>query len=341
MKYPRAILVLRFSSIGDIVQLTSPLKSLRDRFPETRIDVITLDDYAELLLDHPDINRIIHIPREMKYQELKEIGKMLAAKGYDLIIDLHNVIRSQIIRRQFKTGKKVIYIKPRWKRFELIEFKRNNFPDEFSQRWLYHQCLEELLNDDYQVPKAKLVIQKNEQIEIKLFLEKEGLTGSYITLVPGAAWPQKTWLVDHYKELVNLIINKLGLSIVIIGSKNDRICTAIANDKSKQILDLHGKLDIRKSLAIISLGEMTVGSDTGMVHASEALGVPVAMVMGPTNAQMGGGTSLDRSVVIEKDIWCRPCSQNGKRPCYRSQQYCMTEISTSDVHRAIQGMLSW
>ena len=115
----------------------------------------------------------------------------------------------------------------------------------------------------------------------------------------------------------------------------------MANDKNKQILDLHGKLDIRKSLAIISLGEMTVGSDTGMVHASEALGVPVAMVMGPTNAQTGGGTSLDRSVVIEKDIWCRPCSQNGKRPCYRSQQYCMTEISTSDVHRAIQGVLSW
>jgi len=340
MKYPRAILVLRFSSIGDIVQLTSPLKSLRDRFPETRIDVITLDDYAELLLDHPDINRIIHIPREMKYQELKEIGKMLAAKGYDLIIDLHNVIRSQIIRRQFKTAKKVIYKKPRWKRFELIEFKNNHFPDEFSQRWLYHQCLKELLNNDYPVPKAKLVIQKNEQIEIKLFLEKEGLTGSYITLVPGAAWPQKTWLVDHYKELVNLIINKLGLSIVIIGSKNDRVCTAIANNKSKQILDLHGKLDIRKSLAIISLGEMTVGSDTGMVHASEALDVPVAMVMGPTNAQTGGGTLLDRSVVIEKDIWCRPCSQNGKRPCYRSQQYCMTKISTSDVHRAIQGVLS-
>jgi ADP-heptose:LPS heptosyltransferase len=265
---------------------------------------------------------------------------MLAAKDYDLIIDLHNVIRSQIIRRQFKTAKKVIYKKPRWKRFELIEFKKNNFPDEFSQRWLYHQCLKELLNNDYPVPKTKLVIQKNEQIEIKLFLEKEGLTGSYITLVPGAAWPQKTWLVDHYKELVNLIINKLGLSIVIIGSKNDRICTAIANDKSKQILDLHGKLDIRKSLAIISLGEMTVGSDTGMVHASEALDVPVAMVMGPTNAQTGGGTLLDRSVVIEKDIWCRPCSQNGKRPCYRSQQYCMTKISTSDVHRAIQGVLS-
>ena len=252
MKDPRTILVLRFSSIGDIVQLTSPLKSLGDRFPETRIDVITLDDYAELLLDHPYINRIIHIPREMKYKELKEIGKMLAAKGYDLIIDLHNVIRSQIIRRQFKTTKKVIYKKPRWKRFKLIELKKNHFPNEFSQRWLYHQCLEKLLDNEYPIPKAKLVIQKNEQIEIKLFLGKEGLTGSYITLVPGAAWPQKTWLVDHYKGLVNLIVNKLGLSIVIIGSRNDRICSAIAKDKSKQILDLHGKLDIRKSLAIIS-----------------------------------------------------------------------------------------
>jgi ADP-heptose:LPS heptosyltransferase len=340
MKYPRAILVLRFSSIGDIVQLTSPLKSLRDRFPETRIDVITLDDYAELLIDHPDINRIIHVPRKMKYQELTEIGKMLAAKGYDLIIDLHNVIRSQIIRRQFKTAKKVIYKKPRWKRFKLIELKKNHFPDEFSQRWLYHQCLEELLNDDYLIPKTKLVIQKNEQFEIKLFLEKEGLNGPYITLVPGAAWPQKTWLIDHYKELVNLIVNKLRLSIVIIGSKNDGICGAIANDTSKQILELHGKLDIRESLAIISLGEMTVGSDTGMVHASEALGVPVAMIMGPTNVQTGGGTSLNKSVVIEKDIWCRPCSQNGNRPCYRSKQYCMTKISTSDVYRAIHRVLA-
>ena len=196
------------------------------------------------------------------------------------------------------------------------------------------------MDKEYQVPKSKLVIQKNEQIAIKYFLKKEGLTGSYITLVPGAAWPQKTWLVNHYKELVNLIINKLGLSIIIIGSGNDRICSAIADNKSTEILDLHGKLDIRKSLAIISLGEMTIGSDTGMVHASEALGIPVAMIMGPTNAQTGGGISLDSSVVIEKDIWCRPCSQNGKRPCYRSHQYCMTEISTEDVHRAVLGVLA-
>jgi ADP-heptose:LPS heptosyltransferase len=85
---------------------------------------------------------------------------------------------------------------------------------------------------------------------------------------------------------------------------------------------------------------MTIGGDTGMVHASEALGVPVTMIMGPTNLQMGGGIMLETSVAIEKDLWCRPCSQNGKRPCYRSQQYCMTEISTSDVRRAVQKVLA-
>ena len=196
------------------------------------------------------------------------------------------------------------------------------------------------MDNDYLVPKTKLVIQKNEQSEIKLLLEKEGLTGSYITLVPGANWPEKTWLVDRYNELVNLIVNKLGISIVMIGGMKDGICSARVNDKSKQILDLHGKLDLRKSLAIISLGEMTIGGDTGMVHASEALGVPVTMIMGPTNIQMGGGIMLETSVAIEKDLWCRPCSQNGKRPCYRSQQYCMTEISTSDVRRAVQKVLA-
>ena len=97
MEKLRTILVLRFSSIGDIIQLTSPLHTLKDQFPNARIDIITLDEYAEILMGNPFVNRIIQISRNFKYKQLKEIGKKLSLYKYDLIIDLHNVIRSKII----------------------------------------------------------------------------------------------------------------------------------------------------------------------------------------------------------------------------------------------------
>ena len=85
---------------------------------------------------------------------------------------------------------------------------------------------------------------------------------------------------------------------------------------------------------------MSIGSDTGLMHASEAVGVPVAMIMGPTTVQMGGGTMLNRSANIEYDIWCRPCSQNGKSLCFRSEQYCMTKIPSSDVIENVKSILN-
>ena len=97
MEKLRTILVLRFSSIGDIIQLTSPLHTLRDQFPNVRIDIITLDEYAEILMGNPFVDRIIQISRNFKYKQLKDIGKKLSLYKYDLIIDFHNVIRSKII----------------------------------------------------------------------------------------------------------------------------------------------------------------------------------------------------------------------------------------------------
>ena len=109
MENLRTILVLRFSSIGDIVQLTSPIHTIKVHFPKSRIDIITLDEYAEILLGHPSVNRIIQISRDFKYKQLKYIGNKLSLRKYDLVIDLHNVIRSRIILKYIRGSKKIIY----------------------------------------------------------------------------------------------------------------------------------------------------------------------------------------------------------------------------------------
>ena len=94
-------------------------------------------------------------------------------------------------------------------------------------------------------------------------------------------------------------------------------------------------------MAIIANSELVIGADTGFIHAAEALGKNVAMILGPTSKETGAGVNRDSSVNIENnDIWCRPCSQNGKRKCYRDEQYCMTTISEDYAFNKINGMLN-
>jgi len=339
MQKLRTILVFRFSSIGDIVQLTSPLQTLKSQFPNAKIDIITLDEYAQILMGNSFVNNIIRISRNFRYSQLKDISKKIALRNYDLIIDFHNVIRSKIILKHIRGIEKIIYKKPRWKRFKLIAFKRNDFENSFSQRWLYHQCLNKILNKKHDIPDNKLEINISEQNEAKLLLNSYGVDNSFITIIPGAAWKQKTWLSKRYSEVIDYINNDLNYKVVMLGGDNDDICSSISKINNN-VIDLSKKLSIRESIALISCSSMSIGSDTGLMHASEAVGVPVAMIMGPTTIQMGGGTMLNRSANIEYDIWCRPCSQNGKSLCFRSEQYCMTKIPSSNVIENVKSILN-
>jgi heptosyltransferase-2 len=85
-------------------------------------------------------------------------------------------------------------------------------------------------------------------------------------------------------------------------------------------------------MAIIVNSKYIIGADTGLVHIAEALGKRVVMILGPTSRETGAGVNRDDSISIENnEIWCRPCSQTGKRKCYRNEQYCMTSLTPEIV----------
>ena len=110
---------------------------------------------------------------------------------------------------------------------------------------------------------------------------------------------------------------------------------------NSSIINLDGKTTIRESMAIIANSRIAIGADTGFIHAAEALGKDVVMIMGPTSVETGAGVNRESSINIENnDVWCRPCSQNGSRKCYRSEQYCMTTIRNDYVFSKIKGLLA-
>ncbi len=339
MNSPRAILVLRFSSIGDIVLTTSPVATLRRNFPNARIDFMTLTTFAPLLEKHPLIDRIITIDKTAPIGIIKRLGVQLNT-DYDLIIDLHDSLRSKLLRGNISGYKLVVYKKPRWQRFKLFQLHKNDFPKDINQRKLYHNCLKNIVKKFDHIPGSSLYVTPQEAFNAKEFLHQNDINGSYIAVIPGAAWETKLWSPRRYRTVISKHFQKYSDGLVILGSATDKICDHIEID-SQSVINLRGKTDLRQSLAIINGAKLAFGSDTGLVHAAEALGVPAVMIMGPTAVETGGGTFLPQSITLENtDLWCRPCSQNGRQTCYRAKQYCLDSILDSHVNNAIDKICS-
>ncbi|MDP7037242.1 MAG: glycosyltransferase family 9 protein, partial [Candidatus Marinimicrobia bacterium] len=160
----------------------------------------------------------------------------------------------------------------------------------------------------------------------------------YLVCIPGAGWRNKTWKTEKYLELFKYFMEN-NFEIILLGSKKDVICNDCESENNS-LINMAGKTEFRQSLAIISQAQLVIGSDTGFVHAAEALGIPTVMLLGPTSTETGAGVTKTMSKNIQlSHIWCRPCSQNGSRPCYRNERYCMNGIQPDSIINQIEEMI--
>ena len=340
MNYPRTILVIRFSSIGDVVQTTSVLGTLKKNFPDCLIDFMTLSKYSSLLNKHPHINNIYNVDIKANYTDLKSIAYEMNALKYDLVLDLHNTTRSKIIRKFINNSEKRYIRKPRWKRFKNYVFHLNQFPKNFSVRSWMNGLIADLIKEKNNPSNTKLFISKNEKIKSKAYIHSKGVINPFFVILPGAAWPQKTWLFERYVTVIKKCIEKYNLTPLLVGASSDIICAKINDSFEKNIIDIHGETNLRESIAIISQSEFVIGSDTGLIHAAEGLDIPAISILGPTTKETGAGVFNKKSVTVEDtNLWCRPCSQNGSIPCYRKKQYCMTNINVENVMSAVERVM--
>lgn len=328
----RRILIIRFSSIGDIILTTSVVNTLKEQFPHLEIDFLTLERFAPLLEHQENIRRILVLDKNSGPNKIKRFGRELDESGYDLIIDLHNSLRSKIIMSGFARTKKLKLRKPRLNRFLLFYLTINRFPEDFNQVTLLHLLLKGLV-DISKKAYPSLNVSENERGNAIDFLNQYGNASDYGICIPGAAWSNKIWPVEKYISFFRQF--SMVKQWFLIGGPKDEICEKISSEVPG-VIDLHGKTDMRESLSIIAGAKIVLGSDTGMVHAAEALGVPAVTILGPTSRETGAGVNRDFSFNVEKSPWCRPCSQNGSRKCFRKEQVCMTKIHPEDVTFAVE-----
>jgi heptosyltransferase-2 len=323
-------LIIRFSSIGDIILTTPVIRCLRKQLPDAEIHFLTKQAFRSIVADNPYINKI-HTLGDSFDLMLHE----LLTEEYDYIIDLHHNLRTLRIKRFLKGAKSLSFNKLNIEKYIYTNLKLNFLP----KKHIVDRNLETLrsfgVTDDgqgldYFIPQKDVVDNKD--------LPTSHLHG-YIAVVIGAALATKKLPIHKLKELCTAIDHPL----ILLGGKEDyEDGKAIASVDEVKIYNACGKFNLNESADLVKRSKLVITHDTGLMHIAAALQKPIISVWGNTVPAFGmypyyGKYSKQHFDVVEiNKLWCRPCSKIGYKKCPKGHFKCMENIAVNDIINLVQ-----
>jgi len=321
------ILIIRFSSFGDIVQAMSCLEDLYQAYRDLEVHWLVRNDLSEVVGFDPRV-KVIPFDRKLGFAGLWELAKNLRRENFDAVYDAHFSLRSRILRWMIKP---LLFIGPRWvvrskdriKRFFLFQLRMNFFPKPYKGM------------NSYRDPLQKLGIRPGELTTPQWNIPQVSYDSQAIILCPSAAWEMKRWPVAHWIKLISLMPQHRFL---VLGGPMDSFCQSIADSAPERCTNLAGKVSLKESCAIVAHAPLVVSADTGLIHVADLLGVKGLSLMGPTAFGFCTNSQIE---TLEIDLKCRPCTKDGRGTCSQSlYQRCMVNITPEFVSQKALEMLS-
>jgi len=331
------ILILKPSSLGDVVQALPVLRCLKRHLPHSRIHWWIEAGLAPLLEGDPDLEGIVRFNRRGwavpgNWANLGRDISWLRGQRFDWVIDLQCLARSAIFSWIANGGLLVGLDERR-------EGARGAY-DLAARRKTFHThavdwYLEVLpllgvpVSRDWEwLPVRPLVAQA-----VRAAAQLE--SGPWMAIQPGARWLNKRWPAGHYRELVARLAGwRPELRFVILGGKDDEaLGRAIREAAPARCVDLTGRISLPEMIEWIRLCKVMVTNDTGPMHVAAALGIPVVGMFGPTAPQRTGPYG-QTGQVLRSDLPCVPCMSSRCR--HEPAMECLTSIAPDRVFNAVR-----
>lgn len=330
--------------MGDVVLQTATINWLRSLYGQSlKLSFLTSEEFVSLIDTHPGLNHVLSFDRRggEKWKDLiAKIDALNEKEPIDLILDLHATLRSFRLRLSYWTTPTLTIDKRRWERFLLTKLKGNFFKRLISERLFGLEPQTERIINDFQslfldirgVRRTKDFV-KGPHLEMTNLgpLPEYKIQGKYLVLAPSASFGPKRWPVVSFVALAKKLIEASDYKLVILAGPEDKFCDAFNELHSEKVINLQGKTSLKESMSILSNASMCIGNDSGMNHIAEAHGVSCLTIFGPTDPRFGFAPHGANSKFISKELWCKPCSTTGSKPCFRDKLYCMEEISVAEV----------
>jgi len=309
------VLVIRFSSIGDIVLTTPVVRCLKQQVPGAEVHFCTKKAYASVIEYNPYIDKRIYLEGS-----LNDLISQLRAERYDYVIDLHNNLRTSIIKLRLGVPS-YSFDKLNWQKWLYVRFKVNMLPPvHVVDRYMNTVKRLGVVNDDkgldYFIPYKDIV-------------EPEWLPlshrSSYVAYAIGGQHNTKKLPVPRMIELCQ----KINYPVVLLGGKEDveageAIRQALGDER---IYNACGKYNLNQSASLLHQSALVFSHDTGLMHIAAALRKKVYSIWGNTTPYLGMYPYKTNFVALENNqLSCRPCSKIGYARCPLGHFKCMNEL---------------
>lgn len=332
------LLVIRFSSIGDIVLTTPVVRCIKKSLPGVELHYLTKEAYKSVLEANPYIDKL-HFLQD----DLSKIIDELHLEKFDAVIDLHKNLRTLKVKRALNT-KVYTFDKLNVQKWMLVNMHVDMMPDK-SIVDRYFEGIAELgvKNDgkglDYFIPQNVKVTEQDIPLSH---------SAGYIACVIGGSYNTKKLPVDQWKTL----IDTLPYPVMLLGGPEDRQDgTLIADHDKIKIYNACGKFSLNESALLLERAKVVVTNDTGLMHMAAAYQKPIVSLWGNTAPQMGmfpyyGNNGIKkaadtRSLLIEHmHLRCHPCSKLGYNKCPKGHFKCMRELDMHKVSTLIKNYWS-
>jgi len=334
------ILIIRLSSIGDILLTTPFIRQIRKVFPESQIDFVIKNKYSDLLENNPHINNLIKFDNDTGVAGLKELRNTLIENEYSYIFDLHNNLRSNFLRQKLNCQNKYYIKKNKLVQFLLVKFKINRYPEitPIAERYL-NVGKPAGIKDDNQG--LEIFWNKDSEVSVNKILNRNGIkqNETFYAVAPGAGFYTKRWPLEYYQTFAENILAKHKSKVVVLGDDNDKQ-QGKNLAKYNNVIDLTGQLSLIQSAVVLSKSKALVSNDTGLMHMATAINTPVLAIFGSTVKEFGFYPYRSKSIVVEnRDLKCRPCSHIGRNNCPKEHFKCMKEIAPKIVGKNFEKLL--
>lgn len=343
------ILLIKPSSLGDVVHALPVLHGLRCRYPRARLSWLVSTGCLPLLDGHPQIDELIPFDRRRYGRMLQSptiaaefLGfvRSLRSRAFDLVIDLQGLFRSGFMAWASGAGVRIGFAAAR--EFAWLFYSHRIVvagPDEHAVDRNYGVSRMLGFAD---VPVAfPLPVQPQAVRNAAALLAELGVAPGerYAVAVPGARWDTKIWPAARFAAVADHLHRTRGLRTVVVGGGDERPqCEAVAAAAGSPVANACGRTSLADLVALLDGAGIVVTNDSGPMHIAVALGRPVVCVVGPTNARRTGPYG-SKNRVVNTELPCSPCYLRRVAQC-RFGHACMQDLAALEVQAAVDSLLN-
>ncbi len=323
------ILVIRLSAMGDVAMTVPVLTHLLDKYSNVHLDILTRQQFRPIFPSHDRIG-FIHPQLDQEHKGLIGLYKLfrsLRINQYDAVADLHDVLRSQILRTLFS------FVGVRVEKINKGRFDKNKLTKKNNKKLIPLKSTHQRYAEVFESLGFPLDLHNYN-------LSNTSSSSNQIGIAPFAAHREKMWPLEKTEKLIDRILDGSNCDILLFGGGNEE--TEILNriaQRSSRIISTASK-SLIEQIDMMSSIKILVSMDSANMHLASNLGIPVVSIWGATHPFAGflGFGQSPENCIQRDDLACRPCSVFGNKTCWRGDWACM-DIDVEDVLSKLSGYL--